>query len=123
MSNRAIDRVIEHWRATRGQQNHIKAFGGLDIYWGPWTLGEQDRVYGPFIDGTTGVITMRPAMFARALLVKATDVSGSPLFDEAEETELLAEANPTELHRVARAILATLDATNDAANGGESPNA
>lgn len=114
---RPIDKIIAHWKATKAERGEAKGcFGGaLDVYWGPWTLGEQDRVFGPATDGA-GRVIMRPSVFARMLVVKAEDSGGNPLFSTAEEMELLSEANPQEVHRIGMLMMDMLNRTNEAAS-------
>lgn len=119
---RGIDKVIAHWKSAKGERNKAVGFGGLEIHWGPWTLGEQDRVFGPFME-SSGAIIMRAAVFARMLVVKAEDAEGKPLFSPAEEVELLAEADPKEVHRVGALMMADLNKANEAAAGAGGPKA
>lgn len=115
MSGRAIDAITKHWHATKATRGQVVAFGGLVIHWGPWTLGERDRVFGPFTD-PGGRVILRDAVWARMLVVKAEDAAGKPLFAPAEEDELLAEADPREVQRVGVAMMAAARA-DDAAGG------
>lgn len=118
--SRAIDRITAHYAATKGKRHCIKSpVWGLDVWFGPWTLGEKDRAFG-----TGGAYRHRDA--ARVLVVKAEDENGAPLFSEVEERELLNEADPDEIHRVANAIMAKLREDIEAAaqsNGGAAPKA
>ncbi len=46
---RAIDLLADHWLKSRGaRRSHTVqlAGGDLTVWWGPWTLGQQDRVFG-----------------------------------------------------------------------------
>ena len=119
---RAIDRIIAHWKATKGAKGKAVAFGGLEVHWRPWTLGEQDRIFGPFTN-ERGQVIMRPAVFARMLVVKAEDADGNPLFDVAEEIELLAEADPQEVTRIGSLMMDDLNRTNEAAADAGDPKA
>ncbi|WP_425065619.1 hypothetical protein [Reyranella sp.] len=118
MSGRAIDKIIAHYAATKDKRHCIKSPAwGLDVWCSPWTLGEKDRVFG----GGEG---WRHRSHARLLVVKAQDEAGRPLFADVEETELLNEADPAEVMRVAGAMLLLLNEDNAAAaDGGDSPKA
>ncbi len=119
---RPIDKIIAHWKATKGVRGQAEGFGGLTVYWREWTLGQQDQVFGPFTDAA-GRVIMRPALFARMLIVKAEDAEGKPLFSPTEEIELLAEADPREIHRIGMLMLNSLNRTNEAAADADDPKA
>jgi hypothetical protein len=120
---RAIEQIIAYWKKTKGGRSHAVGFGGLDIHWGPWTLGDQDQIFGPFTD-ERGRVIMRPAVFARMLVVKAEDGTGNMrLFDASEEVELLAEADPKEIVRIGMLMMDDLNRTNEAAADANGPKA
>lgn len=109
MSGRAIDKIIAHFAATKGgRRQRIETKWGFDVWVSPWTLGEKDRVFG----GESG---WRPRSNARVLIVKAEDENGRSLFKDVEESELLTEADPDEVMRVAGQMLLLLNADNNAA--------
>ncbi|WP_439611505.1 hypothetical protein [Reyranella sp.] len=118
MSDRAIDKIVAHYAKTKDRRLKVRSDAwGMDVWFTPWTLGEKDRV---FSDG--GVWRHRSS--ARLLIVKALDAKGNLLFADVEETELLNEADPDEVVRVANAILAELKKDLAAgAEGGEAPKA
>ena len=117
MANRAIDRMVDHFRSTKNTRHEIpsKAWG-FSIWVSPWVLGEKDRVFG-------SDPIWRPRSNARLLIVKAEDEKGNSLFADVEETELLTEVDPDEIVRVAGRILSLLNADNAAARppGDEPP--
>ena len=63
-----------------------------------------------------------PATFVRVLLVKAVDADGKRLFADAEEQELLEEADPAEVMRLANLIIDDLNRTAEAAREPGEPN-
>lgn len=104
---RAIDLLIERFRATRGgRKSFTDGYTGVTVYWDPWTLGEQDLV---FFDMSKSE-AFRPMRFARVLIVKALDEQGKAMFASADETELLAEVDPGMIKRLVEPILADLNA-------------
>lgn len=107
---RAIDKVVAHYKATKGKRHAIETAWGFTVWASPWLLGEQDRVFG---DDPR----FRPRSNARLLIVKAEDEAGRRLFSELDETELLTEADPNEVVRVAGRMLALLNADREAAGG------
>src|SRR5689334_4709056 len=109
----AIDRVTKHWHDTKSTRGQATGFDGLEIFWSPWTIDEQDTIMGPFID-RVGNLIPRPAMYARCLLIKAEDQAGNRLFSDADFDELLREANPKEVTRIGGLIIADLNRTNAA---------
>jgi hypothetical protein len=128
--SRAINAIIDHYRATRGKRKSMMAFqlpgpdntktGGIEIFWDPWNLGEQDRVFGHFNVRMNGAaLSLQPAAFARVVLIKGLDKDGKRLFADAEEIELLSEAAPDEMQRVAMAMLFDHLADNSAGAAGE----
>ncbi len=119
---RAIDRIIAHYAATKGRRHCIKSEAwDLDVWVSPWTLGEKDRVFSDLPGG------WRHRSTARMLIVKAEDEAGKLLFSDLEEGELLNEADPAEVARVANAMLRLLNEDEKAARGedggGEPPKA
>lgn len=114
---RAIDKVLSHYRATKGKRHSADTAWGFKLWFSPWTLGEKDRVFGDDI-------RFRPRSNARLLIVKAEDEGGNRLFSELDEAELLNEADPAEIERLAGLILKKLNDDNAAASeGGEDPKA
>lgn len=112
--NRAIDKITQHYAATKGKRDFIDTAWGFPVWFSPWTLGEKDFVFG----GEDG---WRPRSNARLLIVKAEDADGKRLFSQADEFELLNEADSQEVARVALNILAKLNADNAATQDGEPP--
>lgn len=100
---RAIDKITAHFASTKGLRKAVDTSWGVKIWVSPWTLGEQDRVFG-------NDDRYRPRSNARLLIVKAEDENGRRLFSDADETELLTEADPAEVKRVAYEILRLLNA-------------
>lgn len=119
---RPIDKIIAHWKATKGARGKAVGFGDLEVHWGPWTLGERDSVFGPFYE-PDGRVVMRDAVYARMLIVKAEDAAGKALFDQVEEIELLTEADPREVTRIGLLMLQDLNRTNEAAADAGGPKA
>lgn len=113
---RSIDRIVAHFKATKGQRHSIDTAWGFPVWWSPWTLGEKDYVFG---DDQR----FRPRSAARMLIVKAEDADGKRLFSQGDEFELLNEADSREVMRVATEILAKLNEDNAATQDGESPKA
>lgn len=107
MANRAIDRVIAHYAATKARRFEIATAWGFPVFVSPWTLGEKDRVFD--------VGSYRPRTNARVLVVKAEDQAGNRLFADVEERELLNEADPDEVNRIAHEIMRLLNEDNAAA--------
>jgi hypothetical protein len=120
--DRPIDRAIAHWKKTRGERRSLEVpewgEGGkpMIVYWGAWTLGEQDRCADDGMMVQVGdKIGLRPLGFARVVCVKAEDENGSRLFKDVEERELLNEVQPAIVKRIGTVILADLNATHAAA--------
>lgn len=108
---RAIDRLIARFRESRGgRQSFTDAPSGITVWWDPWTLGEEDRV---FHDMTKDEL-FRPARFARVLIVKALDENGNRLFARPDEAELLGEVDPGLVRRLAQPMIADMNRDNGA---------
>jgi hypothetical protein len=114
---RAVDKLIAHYARTKGVRKH-KLFDlghgeSLDLWWSPWTLGEMDRVFEGAVPSSP---VPTPVQAARIVAVKAEDADGKRLFKgDVEETELLNEADPTLVMKMALAIRANWDADTQAA--------
>lgn len=113
VAKRAIDRITAHFASTKGKRQSVDTAWGFKVWTSPWTLGEKDAVFG-------ADPVFRPRSNARLLVIKAEDENGRRLFHDLDERELLNEADPDEVSRVALAILQLLNADQDAAReGGE----
>lgn len=104
---RPIDKIVAHFAATKGTLHRIETAWGFPIYYGAWTLGEKDFVFG-------NDYAFRPRSNARLLIAKAVDAVGVRLFSLPDETELLNEADPKEVARIAAEILRKLNEDNAA---------
>lgn len=113
---RTIDRIVEHFKATKGQRHFIDTAWGVKVWYSAWTLGEKDYVFGDEQQ-------FRPRTAARLLIIKAEDEAGKRLFSFADEHELLNESDSKEVVRVALEIMAKLNADNAATQDGDSPKA
>jgi hypothetical protein len=114
--NRTIDKIVAHFAATKGKRGFIDTAWGFPVWFSPWTLGEKDFVFG-------SDDSYRPRTNARLLIIKAEDKEGNRLFSQADERELLNEADSKEVVRVAREILAKLNEDNAATQDGDAPKA
>ena len=113
---RAIDRMVAHFQQTKGHRVFVDTAWGFQVWASPWTLGEQDLVFGANSE-------WRARSAATLLIVKGEDVSGNRLFKFADEHELLTEVDPKEVKRVAQEILKLLNADSAATHGGDAPKA
>lgn len=113
---RAIDKIVAHFAATKGQRHSIDTAWGFKVWYSGWTIGEKDYV---FVDGER----WRPRTAARLLRIKGEDADGNRLFSEADLTELLNEADPKEVGRVAGEILQKLNEDNAATQDDSAPKA
>lgn len=115
-SSRAIDKIVAHFAAAKGKRHFVETVWGFKVWYSPWTLGEKDYVFG-------GEDRYRPRSNARLLIIKAEDESGKRLFSQADEFELLNEADPAEVARIAGEILRKLNEDNAATQDGAAPKA
>ncbi len=113
---RPIDKIVAHFKSTKGQRHCIETAWGFPIWYSAWTLGEKDYV---FVDGER----WRPRVAARMLISKAQDVMGNRLFSEGDLTELLNEADSKEVGRIAGEMLFKLNEDNAATQDGDGPKA
>jgi len=118
---RAVDKLIAHWAATRLKRWRFKLPDiDLTVYWGPWTLGEKDQVFGTDP-------RLRQRTFLDIVMVKAQDGEGKPLFQgDVERDELASMVDPAVVERLGHKIMACLDADLVAAadeEGAEGPKA
>lgn len=112
---RAIDKLIAHWARTKGQRKTMTYDLGnnekLEVWWSPWTLGEMDRVFG----SEPPAAVLKFNQIARVIAVKAQDSDGKRLFADVEEIEIMNEASPQLMLKIATAIHLNLDLDNAAA--------
>lgn len=107
---RTIDKIVAHFKATKGRRRHIDTAWGFPIWYSPWTLGEKDYVFGD-------EQKFRPRTAARLLIIKAESEDGKRLFSQGDEFELLNESDSKEVVRVAGEILQKLNEDNAATQG------
>lgn len=117
---RPIDRIVKQYAPVRKERGDLHVpewtFDGEEpfkVYWQKaWNVQERQMLadrHAHFMK--EGMITAE--MSVDILMTKAQNADGSPMFKEADRHELLREANPHLLERVAMVILADLRAVPD----------
>ena len=87
----------------------IPEWQNVTIYWGPWT----NRDLGATVFSTGWADMGSPERAVRALVVKAQDENGKPLFVAPEVEQLMDKARPAILDRISAALFATLNLAED----------
>ncbi|MCX5513420.1 hypothetical protein C3941_23815 [Kaistia algarum] len=98
----AIDRVKQHYHDLGSKQLSVPEWGEPDaplvIYWTPLTAQEHRKITGAN-DGLSA------RLFVSAVILKAQDRAGKPLFDEGDRPALMGQADVHVLRRIAMAII------------------
>lgn len=107
MSKRAIDFVSEHFGSLSGRLIEVPEWG-LVVHASPLTLKERERLY------RVGKDDSYHEMMIEALVLKARDSDGQPLFTIEDKPTLRRRAAPDVVERVASEIMAPYISEDDA---------
>lgn len=88
------DAIAAHWNAMKRQRVEVPEWN-TTIYYDPLSVAECDKL-APLSANEQAV---------EALILKATDEAGNPIFTKADKMQLLNMASPTVVKRIATAIL------------------
>lgn len=88
----------------------IPEWQNVTIYWTAWTNRDLDRT----VFSRDWVEMGSPARTVRALVIKAQDENGKPLFVEPEADQLLDKARPAILDRIAAPLFGSLSIADNA---------
>ncbi len=103
MANPIIDRARAHYAAHGTQSMEVPEWGDdapLMVYWTPITLSERQKIANRAKDGQS-----QDAM-AYAVILKARDAKGDPLFTLEDKHALIHGVDATVVDRIAAAMLA-----------------
>jgi hypothetical protein len=95
----AIEKAIEHYKATRDQRLHIPEWD-LTVHWSIPNIEETKKLHTPHSDDET-----QGAVAVRVIIAKATDENGQKLFTIEHKPMLLKSADPLIISRLYTAIM------------------
>lgn len=106
MSDKLIDRIKSHFNAKEEKIIEVAEWGDGDeslyIYSTPMTLAQKNRLYKMARDDDLGLMV-------EALIMKARDKEGNPIFNRSDKPDLMRSCDPDVLIRVANSIIGETD--------------
>jgi len=110
MSEKIIDRVKSHFDAKETKIIEVTEWGDADkplyIYATPMTLAQKNRLYKMAKDDDL-------TLMVEALIMKAKDNEGNPIFTRGDKPDLMRSCDPDILIRVENSIIGENDDSND----------
>lgn len=110
-----LDRAKQHYAGMERQTIDVAEWGEpgkpLIISFTALTVGERRRI---FRADKHGVAPDGPTAAVRALIVKARDADGKPMFNDMDEHDLTYKVDSAIVGRIARAILQDVETDGDA---------
>lgn len=110
---RVIDQITAHFSTKEEKIIEVPEWGNEDgslyIYCSPLTLAQKNRLYKMAKDDDLGLMV-------EALIMKARDNEGNPLFSRADKPDLMRSCDPEVLIRVANNIMDIGDGDEDMSN-------
>lgn len=114
MGNPIIERARLHFNGDEPRRIEVPEWGEpgapLVLFAKPVTMADKQLLHNRYKDGGM------QEMYAHALVLKARNADGTPAFDLADKRELMRNADPAVVERIAQQILAVADLEDAAKN-------